>query len=263
MRNWNRLLSGVCLATGLMTPALNAAYVSTTFTRSAWNSTVAINATVDGLPNDWIDLDTGIECGNSGCPAAGSYKDYFSTMSFSGITGFSMRGVNGGGFRLDHWSAGSIYGTIFGAPAVITRWVDTQPNALLRINLPTGTTAFALDLATINTAFQNFAGTLTLRVGTGTSTQVDSTTITTSGTANTPTFFGATLDSAIDWVEIVAGIPPGGFTPQGAIGATRISFGTFEAGPPPPPPPTEMPEANTSLLVGAALIALRFLRRRA
>ena len=258
MRKMYRLLSGVCLATGLLTPTVDAAFLNTTFTRSTWNSAVVINTTVDGLPNDWIDFDTGIECGNAGCAPSTSVRNYTSTMSFAGIPGFSIVGVYGGNNRLDHWAGDAPFGVQMGGPVVVTGRVEVQSNTTLQVNVPTTTTAFALDLATfdfINNA--TFNGIVTISVGTG-STAVDSRTINTA--ASGPVFFGATLDNPIEWIRVVIESPAPGFPRQGMIGATRISFGTFDAAPP-PPPPTEMPEASTSLLVSAALIALRFLRR--
>ena len=238
--------------------------------RTNWsaNSTLAAAFTTNSV--NWVDFDTTAESGQLGVVALNTTaKNYnssalnaTSTMTIQGFLGLNLYALGTSGsntYWLQHVNDNLAYP--YNSPVVMTRPNQSGSAGVLRINVPTGTTAFAIEFATGCTfsygsgscfgSNNNIAGTMSVNTSAG----LVNGSVATSGVAGALTFFGFTSDTPFTWIELTPSSPS-------TVVATRISYGALNSPEPPPPPPTEMPEASTSLLVGAALIALRFLRHR-
>lgn len=257
----------VCLSAAAM-PA-HGAFTSYS-TRIDWSA----NSTLDGafVTNsvNWIDFDTTAECGQQGCPVLnGSAKQYnastlnaAATMTLQGFSGVSLYAVGTSGSNT-YWfqNISDTNAYPYNVPFVVGR-PSNGATGTIRINLPTGTTAFAVELATgclasfasgscVGQGNASIAGTISINTSAG----AVPGTVTTSSTSGALTFAGFTSDTAFTWVEFSAGTST-------AVALSRISYGLTSALEEPPPTGGDTPEAATFLLVGGALVWLGYYRRR-
>lgn len=257
----------VCLSAAAM-PAQGA--FTSYSTRINWSA----NSTLDGafVTNsvNWIDFDTTAECGQQGCPVLnGGPKQYnastlnaAATMTLQGFAGVSLYALGTTGSNT-YWlqnisDTNNNYN--YNVPFATAR-PQNGTTGTIRINLPVGTTAFAVELATgcngslaaacSGLANSSIAGSISINTSAGALPG----TVTTSSTNGTLTFTGFTSDTAFTWVEFSAGT---GTT----VVLSRFSYGLASALEEPPPSGGDTPEAATFLLVGGALVALGYYRRR-
>lgn len=267
MRKMYRLLAGVCLVAAWIPSDLSGAFTPYTI-RTNWSANSTLDAAFGTNGVTWIDFDTTAESGGQGVvPLNGSAKQYSgsvlntaSTMTIQGFLGVSIYALGTGGapYWLQHINDTNAFS--YNVPFVTGRPNQSGSSGVMRINVPTGTTAFAVEFATGCLATYgsgscfgsnlNLAGTMSVNTSAG---LVDGAVVT-SGVAGALTFFGFTSDTPFSWIELTPSTP-------NTVVATRISYGALNT-PGGGGEPTSLPEANTSLLVGAALITLGFLRRK-
>jgi len=230
---------------------------------------------------------------SSPCPAAATtYSDYTAsgagmnvTLLFNDLLDFTVQGFTtstGSHARLILFSPNYSYNSAargvlkYDEPVLSTRntfdvtgTTNSTSTIRMRINLPTGTNSFAIDLAngcnirgTGTDAFflnpttgcdagDNHAGTLNLNFGLANNTQLALPVLSTTDTAGVGNwnFVGVWSDAQnISWVDIT--MPAGNY---GSIFATRIAYGHTVA---------IVPEASTLALTAAGLIAAGAFRRR-
>ncbi len=143
----------------------------------------------------------------------------------------------------------------WGAPATLMGPIYNLPAnpsfvPYIQANLPTGVTAFAVDLATLDPNALSYQ--ITLSDG-------EVFTVPTNA-APSLAFFGVTTDDPITYADFTV---IGMGTYSGTYGLmTNFQFGTATTQQEGPPPPGDVPEASTMLLIGSGLIGFPLLRKK-
>ncbi len=174
--------------------------------------------------------------------AQGGYTNYGAA---AGLTtgGVNFTGIDGAGYDLYAYNPPVGDAQNYGSGTILRGPQYTAAN-YLRITLPTGTTAFGIDLATIAPAAQSF------------SVVMDGTGLGTVQAAAYPNrvFFGVRTDTPITEVRI--------YLASGMLYQTQGIFDNVSYGSSSTAPPAETAEATTVLYIGSGLGLLFWTRRR-